>query len=584
MRVYWESARQYKPLLFFIIATIIGSNLLDLVIPFYFKRFFDTLTAATPEAVVIRDLVGILIAMLLIRGASWLLLTGSKFANNTFQPSVMVTLQRRAFAYLMGHSYGFFTNAFGGAIVQKLRRLARAFEQFADRLYWDLLPLVLKLAFILIILWYVNRAVAVVLTVWAIIFLFLNYAFSRWRMKFLVARAAKDSEVTGVLADAITNHTNIQLFGGFAFERGIFHKVTEELRALMTRTWNQRGVSDVVIQGALTIIVEFFIFYYAVQYWRVGALTVGDFVLIQAYFFQLLDRLWDFGRIVRDLYESFADAEEMVFILEMPHEVRDSRTAKSLAVREGAVSFRRVRFSFSKTREVLRGVTIAIQPGEKVALIGPSGAGKSTIVKLLFRLYDVDYGKILIDGQPIGRVTQESLRAALALVPQDPILFHRTIMENIRYGRQDATDLEVMEAAQLAHCHEFIEELPYGYATYVGERGIKLSGGERQRVAIARAILKGAPILVLDEATSSLDSESERLIQEALVHLMKGKTTIVIAHRLSTIRKMDRILVIDGGRIVEEGTHGELVRRPKSLYRKLWKLQAGGFLGDSDVV
>ncbi len=580
LRVYWEAARKYKPLLFFIVATVVGSNLLDLVVPFYFKRFFDALTSQSPSTSLVGELVTVLVVILLFRGGSWLLNTGSKFANNSFQPLVMMAIKQRSFEYLIGHSHGFFVNAFGGALVQRIRRLARACENFADRLYWDLLPLVLKLGLILAILWYVNWAVALVLTVWAAIFLLLNYAFSRWRMKFLVARAAKDSEVTGALADAITNHTNIQLFSGFKFELGIVKKVTSELRDITTRTWNQRAVSDVVFQGALTIIVEFFLFYYAIRYWQQGLLTVGDFVLIQAYFFQLLDRLWDFGRIVRDFYESFADADEMVSILETPHGVRDVPGAEPLVVTGGLVEFKNVHFSFHQTRAILRGIDLTIKPGEKVALIGPSGAGKSTIVKLLLRLYDVHDGKILIDGQNILRVRQESLRDALSLVPQDPILFHRTLMENIRYGRREATDALVVEAARRAHCDEFISELPDGYATYVGERGIKLSGGERQRVAIARAILKNAPILVLDEATSSLDSHSERLIQEALADLMQGKTAIVIAHRLSTIQQMDRIIVIDRGRIVEAGSHETLLETPKSLYQKLWRLQAGGFLGD----
>ena len=231
---------------------------------------------------------------------------------------------------------------------------------------------------------------------------------------------------------------------------------------------------------------------------------------------------------------------------------------------------------------MLKCFDLAIAPGEKIALVGPSGAGKSTIVKLLLRLHEPDEGVIAIDGTDIKSVTLDSLRKNIALVPQDTLLFHRTLMENIRYGREGATDDEVREAAKLAHSDEFVSNLPTGMNTYVGERGIKLSGGERQRVAIARTILKNAPILVLDEATSSLDSHSEMLIQDALDTLMKGKTVMVIAHRLSTIRKMDRIVVIDGGTIVETGTHETLVAKDGGLYKKLWNLQAGGFIKDSD--
>jgi len=280
---------------------------------------------------------------------------------------------------------------------------------------------------------------------------------------------------------------------------------------------------------------------------------------------------------IKDLYESFADAEEMVEILNTPHDIKDAPGAAALRVTNGQIQFRDVSFSFHETREVLHKINLTVNSHEKIALIGPSGAGKSTIVKLLFRLYDVSDGSVLIDGRPINRVTQESLHANLSLVPQDPILFHRSLMENIRYGRRNATNKEVVEAARLAHCVDFIEELPNKYETFVGERGIKLSGGERQRVAIARAILKNAPILVLDEATSSLDSRSEMLIQDALKKLMKGKTVIVIAHRLSTIRQMDRIVVFEKGRIIDTGTHEELLAKG-GLYNQLWNLQAGGFL------
>ncbi|MDP3793762.1 MAG: ATP-binding cassette domain-containing protein, partial [Candidatus Uhrbacteria bacterium] len=234
-------------------------------------------------------------------------------------------------------------------------------------------------------------------------------------------------------------------------------------------------------------------------------------------------------------------------------------------------------FSYHQTRTVLRDFTLKIKPREKVALVGPSGAGKSTVVKILLRFYDLDRGKILIDGQTVARITQDSLHECFALVPQEPLLFHRTLMDNIRYGKRDAGDEEVIEAAKKARCHEFIKSSPQGYETYVGERGIKLSGGERQRIAIARAILKNAPILVLDEATSSLDSESESLIQDALHELMKNKTVIVIAHRLSTIMEMDRIVVMENGRVIDTGTHDTLLKKG-GLYQKLWEIQAGGFL------
>jgi ATP-binding cassette subfamily B protein len=379
-----------------------------------------------------------------------------------------------------------------------------------------------------------------------------------------------------VLADGITNAITIKLFTGLSHEKGLYKEVTEKQRKLRRFSWNLGEIMD-AIQGMMMIIIEFVIMYFAIDLYQNGQLTIGDFALIQGYLISFFMVLWDIGRAVRYVFEALANADEMVEILNTPHEVQDVRNAKELQVDKGRITFENVFFSYSKTRRILKGMDLEIKPSEKIALVGPSGAGKSTITKLLFRFYDVERGKIRIDDQRINKVTQESLRENLALVPQEPILFHRTIMDNIRYGRRDATDEEVIEAAKKAHAHEFIENLPEGYDTFVGERGVKLSGGERQRVAIARAILKDAPILVLDEATSSLDSESEALIQDALETLMKDKTTIVIAHRLSTIMKMDRIIVVEDGKVSMTGTHKQLLARKDNIYKKLWEIQAGGF-------
>ena len=301
---------------------------------------------------------------------------------------------------------------------------------------------------------------------------------------------------------------------------------------------------------------------------------------------RLIENLWSFGGITRAFYESFADAQEMVLILDIPYEIVDNpiEIAKNIKASpvglwsRGEVIFDNVTYVYkNNNNKVLDNFSLTIPAGQKIAIVGSSGAGKTTFVRLLMRLFNLTSGKITIDGVDISKISQQNLREQIAFVPQDPVLFHRTLMENIRYGRRDATDEEVLKAASLAHCDDFIESLSLGYDTYVGERGIKLSGGERQRVAIARAILKDAPILVLDEATSSLDSHSESLIQDALQKLIQGRTTIVIAHRLSTIRQMDRIVVLEKGKIIEDGTHEELLNSKSGLYKKLWDLQAGGF-------
>jgi ABC-type multidrug transport system fused ATPase/permease subunit len=444
-----------------------------------------------------------------------------------------------------------------------------------------MIPLGIKIVGVGVVLFMFKPIVAAVMLGWAFLFILFNYSVSLWKLKYDIKVAEADSRTTGILADDITNHHSIQLFTKTRQESAYFKEVTFAQAAAHKKSLDISAFVEAG-QAGLIFLIEFFIFYLAIGYWEANVITVGFFVLLQAYILGLAHRLWEFSRVVRDIYESYADAKEMVEIMKLPHEIQDRRGASKLTVPKGIIELKNITFSFNKTREVLKGFDLTIASGEKIALVGPSGAGKSTIVKLLLRLHEPDEGVIAVDGTDIKRVTLDSLRKNIALVPQDTLLFHRTLLENIRYGREDATDDEVRRAAKLAHCDEFVDNLPRGFDTYVGERGIKLSGGERQRVAIARAILKNAPILVLDEATSSLDSHSEMLIQDALDTLMKGKTVVVIAHRLSTIRKMDRIVVINEGDIVEMGSHDELLAKEDGLYNRLWNLQAGGFIKDAD--
>jgi len=358
---------------------------------------------------------------------------------------------------------------------------------------------------------------------------------------------------------------------------GAFEKDTAALAKIRKYTWDLSTIFEAV-QGFLSISIELGIFYFAIRLWQKNILTIGDFVLIQTYILTMMNKVWSFSHVLRHFYEKLSDAEEMTIVFDTPHEIQDIPRAKDLKVLTGEVVFQNVNFNYNQTRSVLKKFNLSILAKQRLAIIGPSGAGKTTIIKLLFRMHDVASGKIFIDNQNIAKVTQESLWKNVALVPQDPILFHRTLFENIQYGNPEASKDEVIKASKAAHCHDFIKSLDDGYDTYVGERGVKLSGGERQRVAIARAILKNAPILVLDEATSSLDSESELLIQKALAELMKNKTVVVIAHRLSTIRKMDRIIVVDEGGIVEDGAHNALLKKIGGIYNKLWKLQVKGFI------
>jgi len=574
---FWKGIRPKKWLFFSVVASIILANIVIVIVPIFYKQFFDIISSGGDAGAIAKQLLAIIIYIAGINGVFWLFYRLATLANINFQPAVIANLKQQAYDYLMEHSYSFFVNNFAGSLVQRVNRFARAFERLSDRLTWDLLPLVVRTISILVVVLFINKWIALVIFVWAVVFLTFNITFSRWKLKYDIRAAEMDSKATGYLSDTITNQNTIQLFSGLKFESAGYKKVTSEQSAATKFAWSLDAVIEAG-QSFLSFVIEFVLFFYAIKYWEQGLITIGVFVLLQAYVLNIINQLWGFTRLVRDVYQGYADSKEMVEIMLLPHEIIDIPTAKKLLAEQGQIKFEDLTFSFNQTRKVLEDIDLIINPGEKVALIGPSGAGKTTFVRLLLRLYSPTSGKILIDGQDIAQATQESLRKNISMVPQDPILFHRTLAENIAYGKRDATRQEIGHAATLAHCDEFIKDMPFGLETYVGERGIKLSGGERQRVAIARAILKNAPILVLDEATSSLDSNSEMLIQDALSNLMKGKTTIVIAHRLSTIQKMDRIIVIDGGKIVEQGSHQKLLANENSLYKKLWTLQAGGFL------
>ncbi len=556
------------------IIALLGFTFSNIYTPIWYKKFFDLLEKSPdPER-----LIYIILVIAGINMIGWVSFRAAEFTQNYLEPALMKDLYTTCYNYLHKHSYSFFNNNFSGSLVRRVNRFVNSFVNIFDTIYWSILFIGLKITVILGVLFFYFWKIGLITLLWIIFYLIFHMIFVRYKLKWDIKRADADSEVTGQLADSIVNNINIKLFNGYKFEEKRFKNRLEELSKLIIKSYNLGSIIT-GLQALLMIILEVGVFYIAVKLWQKGLVTIGDFVLLQAYIFTIFDSLWNIGRYIRRIYESLSDAEEMTEILTKPHEVKDNPSAKPLEVKKGEIVFQNVTFKYGlNTRYILQNFNLKIKPQEKIALIGPSGGGKSTIVKLLFRFFDIEKGEILIDGQNIADVSQNSLRESISLVPQEPILFHRTLMENIRYGRRSATDEEVIRAAKLAHCHEFIMSFPDKYNTYVGERGVKLSGGERQRVAIARAILKNAPILVLDEATSSLDSESELLIQDALTNLMQGKTVIVIAHRLSTISKMDRIVVIENGQISEEGKHNELLKASQGTYQKLWQIQAGGFI------
>jgi ATP-binding cassette, subfamily B, bacterial len=389
---------------------------------------------------------------------------------------------------------------------------------------------------------------------------------------------AMDTRIGGVLADALSSNAVVKSFGAEAREDERLGLVIDKWSRRTHRTWMRHTYSG---SGQLILLwfVRSAVTGTALWLWWVGRATPGEITYVLTTYFVVHGYLRDIGQHIHHLQRSVNEMEEMVHLYDQPLGVADSLEARPLRIEAGEVRFDHVTFCYAgQDKPLYRDLNVRIAPGERIGLVGHSGSGKTTFVKLIQRLYDVTEGRVLIDGQNVANATQQSLRSQIAIVQQEPILFHRSLAENISYARPEATQAEIERAARLANAHDFIARLPRGYNTLVGERGVKLSGGERQRVALARAFLANAPILILDEATSSLDSESEALIQQAMDRLMASRTSIVIAHRLSTVRAMDRILVFEHGHVVEEGNHEALLRRPQGHYRRLFERQSGAIV------
>ncbi|HEY5714678.1 MAG TPA: ABC transporter ATP-binding protein [Candidatus Gracilibacteria bacterium] len=515
----------------------------------------------------------ILAVVLVLQEVGWRL---AAFSNNYFQSSAMRDIEQDCYEKAQKHSIGFFANHFIGGLVSKAKRLVYGFERIMDLLYWEFYTTILEFVITIVILFTIAPIFGWIILVWGIIFMAISYKFSLWKMKYDLRNASMDSKVTAEMADGLTNFFNVKSFARFPFEKKRFNNISQDRYVIRKWVWNL-GTAFEIFQGCFMSLLMIALLYFGVRLWSTGEITVGSLVLINTISLNLLHKLWNFGRQVKDLIEGFANCEEMIQIVYLENEIKDPKNPEKCKIRKGKIEFEKVEFAYEGHQKVFKDFNLSIRAGEKVGLVGESGSGKSTFTKLLLRFNDLDSGQIRIDDQNITAITQDDLRDQIAFVPQEAVLFHRSLIENIRYGDLNASDEEVLKAAQRAHAHEFVKRTKKEYETLVGERGIKLSGGERQRIAIARAMLKKAPILILDEATSSLDSKSEKLIQEALENLMESRTTLVIAHRLSTIQKMDRILVFDRGVIVEQGSHAELIKK-KGRYQELWAHQVAGFI------
>lgn len=488
-------------------------------------------------------------------------------------------IYQEVFEHLVDQSANFHANQFAGHLVSATNKLTGAYVRLADTILFQVSPLFVGLTFVTIVMSFRAPLYALLLVTFSILYIITSFIVNRNVRARGAEVANAESRQTGTLADALTNVMAIKSFAREDAENRRFEAATKDtygkLISMMYAFQRQQiflsSVTGIMSAVALGVAVVSVVSY--------GANLATAF-LIFSYTSSIASQLFTFSNnALRNFNRSFGDANDMIDILQTPSEVRDPEKPEPRRIKTGGIEFDNVIFAHDGAEDALfDGLNIKIKPGEKVGLVGHSGSGKTTFTRLLLRFSDIDTGEILIDGQNIAHITQSDLRDSIAYVPQEPLLFHRTIRENIAYGKPDATTDEIETAAKQANAHNFIIDLPAGYDTLVGERGVKLSGGQRQRVAIARAILKDAPILVLDEATSSLDSESEALIQDALWKLMEGRTAIVVAHRLSTIQHMDRIIVLESGEIIEQGSHQQLLDKKHGTYAKLWQRQSGGFI------
>ena len=583
LHYFWQAIKKYKWMsLAAIIATPIVILIRTTFTSLIFANMIDAVSAGIPDDQVLPTLLpqAILLVLSYVIGVAilgWLRVywVWKVEIKANYDLSVL------CFNSVCTQSMQFHSDRFSGSLVSQTNRFVGAAERFFDSVIFTILPFISMLVGILVVLATRVPIFAIALMVFVAIYITVSYLAFRKTAELAKLEVAANNRQTGQLSDSVSNILSVKSYGRESHER---HRYANFSRS----TYNARMdyMNSVMARDAAFNAINIFIIAVIAAFLIAGVpifgLSVSTLILIVNYSISVMGELWDVNRIFRDMNRVFGDAYEMTVILDAPNLVEDQDGAKDLVVKRGDIKFDDVNFCHADAKDaIFEHFNLEVKPGERIGLVGMSGSGKTTLTKLLLRFADVQDGAITIDGQNVSEVRQVSLRENIAYVPQETALFHRSVAENIAYAKPDATMKEIVRAAKLANADEFIQKLPDGYDTLVGERGLKLSGGQRQRIAIARAILKDAPILVLDEATSALDSESEALIQDALEKLMKGRTSIVVAHRLSTIASLDRIVVLDNGKIIEQGSHAELIDK-HGAYDHLWSRQSGAFLDGAD--
>ncbi|NTY40639.1 ABC transporter ATP-binding protein [Burkholderia diffusa] len=550
--------------------------LADVLTPLFAGRLVDALSTGLTDRAAAWHSAIVAFGTLAALGIGATVLRQGVYLNIiTLTLKMMSEIAAASFHRVQRFSTDWHANSFAGSTVRKITRGIWALDLLNDTVLIALLPSVTMLVGATVLLGTHWPVMGLVVGAGSLLYIAVTVAVSLG----IVAPAARlgnlwDTRMGGALADAVSCNAVVKAFGAETREEARLARVIGKWRQRTRRTW-VRGTLNGGLQGAMLVAMQAAMIGVALRLWANDEASVGDIAFALTMFFMLQGYLRDVGMHIRNLQRSVNDMEELVALERQPLGIDDRPGAPAIRIGQGEIRFEHVTFRYGNHPVPLYDdFSMRIAPGERVGLVGHSGSGKTTFIKLIQRLYDVSGGRITIDGQDIARVRQDSLRSQIAIVQQEPVLFHRTLAENIAYARPDASRADIERAARLASAHDFIATLPDGYDTLVGERGIKLSGGERQRVAIARAFLADAPILILDEATSSLDSESELLIQQAMERLMVGRTTLVVAHRLSTVRALDRLLVLDRGKVIEEGSHDALIRIDGGIYRRLFERQA----------
>jgi ATP-binding cassette, subfamily B, heavy metal transporter len=562
----------------FAFAILLLAKLITVAVPVAFKEAIDALTTLAGESASggpVTLAVGATFLILAYGLGRLMSIVFNQIRDVLFTKvgqNAVRQLNVRTFEHLHKLSLRFHLERRTGGLSRVLERSARAIELIIRMGILNVVPTIIELVLICgILFFYFDITFVVIVILMVTLYLWFTFQASEWRIAIRREMNDSDTDANTKAIDSLLNFETVKYFGNEGLEARRFDKAMQRYESAAIKTYSSlavlnSGQAAIFTAGMITMM------WLAARGIAAGTHTIGDFVMVNALLIQLWMPLNFMGMVYREIKQGLVDIEVMFALLAQDPEVEDRPGAKPIVIQDGALRFQNVYFSYDAERTILKDVSFDVPAGKMVAIVGPSGAGKSTISRILFRFYDIDSGSVTIDGQDIRDVTQESLRAAIGVVPQDTVLFNDTIEYNIKYGRPDASPEEVVAASRLAQIHDFVQGMPQKYATMVGERGLKLSGGEKQRVAIARTILKGPPILVLDEATSALDSHTEKEIQDALDRVSRGRTTLVIAHRLSTIVHADKIIVLDKGQVAEQGTHGELIAR-NGLYASLWNRQ-----------